>query len=344
MEFLTKYQSVWKKVGIIGLVYLGMKYLVPLVIPFLIAAAAAWWLRPVFLKLQKWCRIKPSISAFLFLALAVGIIGLAIYFVGGQLWQLGNQFFGSKDAGVYVEQMLVDCCQAAERLLGFPAEQVERVVLAQVQVLTDKFQGSWLQSAMGGSWTAVKSVGKVVAAVLITAISFVLWSADFEKIKEEASGSAIWKKLVSLGKGILGAIGGYVKAQCIIIGIIMVICVVGFFLAGSPYALVLGILTGFLDALPVLGTGLVILPWLIVQVIQGNYMTAVILGLTYGACALTRELLEPRLVGKRLGLFPILVLMSVYVGVKVYGAGGIVLGPLSLLIIQELWKETSLSP
>ena len=145
--------------------------------------------------------------------------------------------------------------------------------------------------------------------------------------------------MVALGKGILEAIGGYVKAQCMIIGLIMVICVVGFFLAGSPYAVILGIGIGLMDALPVLGTGLFIVPWLVVEVIRGEYLTALILGLTYGACTLTREILEPRLVGKRLGLFPILVLMSVYVGVKVYGASGILLGPLSLLVIQELWKE-----
>ena len=146
-------------------------------------------------------------------------------------------------------------------------------------------------------------------------------------------------RFVSLGNGILEAIGGYVKAQCIIIGVIMVICVVGFFVAGTPYATVIGIGTGILDALPVLGTGLVIVPWAIVEIVRGEYLTALILGLTYGACALTREVLEPRLVGKRLGLFPILVLMSVYVGVKVYGAAGILLGPLSLLVIQELWRQ-----
>lgn len=339
MEFLEKYQTILKKAGIIGGVYLGMKYLVPLTIPFLIAAVAAWWLRPAFLRIQKWCKIKPAFSASVFLVFFVAAGAALLYFLGGQIWELCRGFLDGRDVTVYVEQVLVDCCQAAERLLGVPAEQVQQAVTTQVQVFTDSMQGGWLSKAMDGSANVIKMAGKIIAAVLVTAISFILWSGDFEKIKEEASGSVIFQRLVSLGRGIVEAIGGYVKAQCVIIGLIMLICVVGFFLSGSPYALLLGICTGFLDALPVLGTGIVMVPWLVVEVVQGEYMTAVILGLTYGACTLTRELLEPRLIGKRLGLFPILVLMSVYVGVKVYGAGGILLGPLSLLVIQELWKK-----
>ena len=65
---------------------------------------------------------------------------------------------------------------------------------------------------------------------------------------------------------------------------------------------------------------------------------ALVLAATYGICTLIREFLEPRLVGAHLKILPVVVLASVYVGVKVYGAGGIVLGPLSVLIIQELWR------
>lgn len=342
MDFILKHEKIWKKVGIVGGVYLGMKYLVPLMVPFLIAALAAYWLRPLFLRIEKWFRIKPAFSACVFLLLFAAAGGVAFYFLGSQLWGLVSRFFADEEVGIYMEQALLNCCQAAERMLGFPAGQVEHVVTTQVRVLVREMQGSWMPKAMDGSMMAVKGVGKAVAAMVITAISFVLWSGDFEKIKEESAGSAIWQQLVRIARGILQAVGGYVKAQCIIILVIMGICTTGFFLAGSSYALLFGICTGLLDALPVLGTGIVIVPWILVVVLQGEYGAAVILGITYGICTLVREVLEPRLVGRRLGLFPILVLMGVYVGVKVYGTGGIVLGPLSLLVIQELWGEMEL--
>ncbi len=339
MAFFQKYQTIWKKAGIAGGVYLAMKYLVPLMIPFLIAALAAYWVRPLFLKLERYCKIKPAFSAMVFLVIFVGGMSFLLYFLLAQLGGLASRFLVNERPDIYIEQVLLNCCQAAERMLGFPAEQVEYVLVTQFRVFADEMQASWMPKAMDGSMTAVKGVGKALAAVLITAISFVMWSGDFEKIREEASGLVLWQKAVRLAKGVLEAIGGYVRAQCIIILLIMGACTTGFFFAGSPYALLFGICTGILDALPVLGTGIVILPWLLVQILQGNYGAAFILALTYGACTVIREVLEPRLVGKRLGLFPILVLMSVYVGVKLYGMSGIVLGPISLLVIQELWRE-----
>ena len=101
-----------------------------------------------------------------------------------------------------------------------------------------------------------------------------------------------------------------------------------------------GIGVGFLDALPVFRTRTVILPLgLLLLFIQKNYSAALILAVTYGICVLTRELLEPKLIGGRLGILPIVILASVYAGVKLYGFGGILLGPLSVLLIQELWRQ-----
>lgn len=359
MEFVAKYQAVFKKVGIVIGVYLAVKYVVPLIVPFLIAALAAWWLRPAFVRLEKWLKLKPGISAVLFLVTALLLVGSSVYYLGGQLMDLCSDFlsgFAEEGNGpgreaetssgqmlsgtmVFVEQVLWNCCEAAERLLGFPAKNVEQVVLTQVRVLQDRMEQGGIFEMFDGSVSAVKGLGKVAAGTVVGVIAFVMLCADFDKIKEEASGSAAVVRLVSLGRGIKEAIGSYVKAQCIMVVIIMGICVAGFLLTGSPYAVVLGLGTGLLDALPVLGTSVVIVPWLIAEVIRGQYGTAIILGLTYGACALTREILEPRLVGKRLGLFPVLVLLSVYVGVNAYGVSGIILGPVSLLVIQELWRK-----
>ena len=95
----------------------------------------------------------------------------------------------------------------------------------------------------------------------------------------------------------------------------------------------------FLDALAVFGTGSVFLPWALVLVFQKNYSAALILAVTYGVCVLAREILEPKLIGGKLGILPVVILASVYAGVKLYGFGGILLGPLSVLLIQELWRQ-----
>ena len=135
--------------------------------------------------------------------------------------------------------------------------------------------------------------------------------------------------------------GGYLRAQCIIMGVIMLLCVAGLWISGvSANPLLAGSGVGALDALPVFGTGTVFLPWILILVFfQKNYTAALILAATCGICVLTRELLEPKLIGGRLGILPVVILASVYAGVKLYGFGGILLGPLSVLLIRELWRQ-----
>ena len=91
--------------------------------------------------------------------------------------------------------------------------------------------------------------------------------------------------------------------------------------------------------LPFVGTGIVLVPLSAWQLLSGHYVRmAVCLGL-YGICILTRELLEPRLIGNKIGIAPICILFSLYAGVKLFGVGGIIKGPLALIVIFEILKE-----
>ncbi len=128
------------------------------------------------------------------------------------------------------------------------------------------------------------------------------------------------------------------KAQFIIFGIVSAICVVGLFLTGNRYALLAGVGIGFCDALPFVGTGIIFVPWLILKLFQGEYLFAVVYGVLYIVCNITREFLEPKLVGKGLGIHPLSVIISLYVGMCVFGGLGILLGPLSALLIWECYQ------
>ena len=163
---------------------------------------------------------------------------------------------------------------------------------------------------------------------------------DFEKIREMGRKWPLYEAVSSVIRGILRSVGGYLRAQCIIMGIVMLLCTAGIWISGTVSNPILaGIGIGFLDALPVFGTGTVFLPWALVLVFQKNYSAALILAVTYGVCVLAREILEPKLIGGKLGILPVVILASVYAGVKLYGFGGILLGPLSVLLIQELWRQ-----
>ena len=106
-----------------------------------------------------------------------------------------------------------------------------------------------------------------------------------------------------------------------------------------PGAGLWAVLTGMVDALPVFGTGTIFVPWLILVFCQKDYTFFVWLLLLYGITWLTRELLEPKLLGDGLGLLPVCFLISVIVGLKLFGAAGLFTGPFGILFVKELWTE-----
>lgn len=340
MEWIRENIILVKKIGIIAGVYLGMKYLVPLVIPFLLAGLIVCWSWPLLGWVKKHLHLKPPyVMALMLLVIAFLTVSgcyLAIRELGGLAVRIGSDM----ETWGQLERFLYDCCDGVSRIFHIEASGVRIFVTDQLNIFRDQARQNILPGAFDGSWQFLKGAGSWVAALLVTGISVLLLSSDFEQIKEMGRKYPLYEKAVASIRGMLHAVSGYIKAQCIIMGIIMLLCILGIWVSGdTEMPILVGIGIGFLDALPVFGTGTVFVPWIFVCLLQRKYSTAIILAITYGVCMLTREILEPKLIGNRLGVFPIVILMSVYIGIKLYGFGGILLGPLSVLLIRELWGQ-----
>ena len=113
----------------------------------------------------------------------------------------------------------------------------------------------------------------------------------------------------------------------------------GLLLLRIPYALVWALVVALVDAVPILGTGTVLIPWALMSLLQEQTLRGVgLLGL-YTIAALTRSALEPRLVGKQLGLDPLVTLFSLYSGYRLWGFGGMILAPVLAVAAVQLLKE-----
>ena len=113
----------------------------------------------------------------------------------------------------------------------------------------------------------------------------------------------------------------------------------GLLVARERYWLLTGVAIGLCDALPFLGTGLCFLPWALWRLLNGRYVSGLWLVVLYMITSFTRQSLEPKLIGKKIGVPPLMVLISIYVGVKVYSKGGFILGPVSAFLIWQLYSE-----
>lgn len=341
MEWIRENKILWKKIGIIAGVYLGMKYLVPLVVPFLIAGLLVCWSWPFLRWIKRHLHIRPPYVMAVFLLAAAGLTAWGCWATGREIGRLAVNLGSVLETRGQIEEILYDCCDSVSEIFHVEASGLRIFVTDQINVFRDQARQNILPGAFGSSWQFLKGAGSWAAMLIVAGIAMLLISADFEEIQEMGRRYPLYEKAVAFLRGILHAIGGYLRAQCIIMGIVMLLCILGVWISGSARAPVaVGIGIGFLDALPVFGTGTVFVPWILIKLLQKEYVSAIILAVTYGSCMLTREFLEPKLIGKRLGVLPVVILMSVYVGVKLYGFGGILLGPLSVLMIRELWEQT----
>ncbi len=131
------------------------------------------------------------------------------------------------------------------------------------------------------------------------------------------------------------AVGGYFKAQFKIMLILIVIMFVGFEFLDIGYSFLLALLIAFLDFLPVFGTGAVFWPWLVVDIVVGDYTQAIFLGILYLVCQLVKQILQPKMVGDSVGINPLAALFYMFVGYRIGGILGMIIGiPVGMIIVS----------
>ena len=135
---------------------------------------------------------------------------------------------------------------------------------------------------------------------------------------------------------LITTIGKWLRAQCVLIVITFCQLLAGLLLIRQPYALLLAVVIAFIDALPVFGTGTVLLPWAVLCCLEGNFPKGIALTALYLVIWLVRSIMEPKLMAQSAGLPPLPALMAMYVGFCAMGVAGMILGPILLLLMKQL--------
>lgn len=173
-------------------------------------------------------------------------------------------------------------------------------------------------------------------------ISTILILKDYGKMRETLEHHPVGNMALKICRRTYEAGGAYIKIPDYHYVYYHCDLCIGTVFSGNEYALLTGCGIGICDAMPFLGTGTIFVPWAIIELIQGRYMLAAIYTIIYTVCSLMREILEPKLLGNKLGMHPLAVIVSMYVGLKIYGLWGFALGPLTYILIKEIYYETLL--
>lgn len=184
----------------------------------------------------------------------------------------------------------------------------------------------------------VKNAADFLFALIITIMSSYFFVAERERMAiqiKKALPESWADKIKMISDNFKLAFGGYLKAQIKIMFIITVILFVGFEIMNVGYSMLLALGVAFLDFLPFFGTGAVLWPWAVVELVTGNYIRAVGLIIIYLICQVVRQILQPKLVGDSIGISPMETLLFMYVGYKIKGILGIIIGiPIGMILVN----------
>ncbi|MEY8356654.1 AI-2E family transporter [Lachnospiraceae bacterium 54-53] len=332
--------------GVTGAVYLSFRYLLPLVIPFLIAYVFALSLRPSALWIEKKCRFtvkKRVISIPLAVIGGIEIIILMIIFgillyVGGRKLCMEARLLLENLPGIFagIDQWLMENCSWAERLLklpdGYMMEIVREILMGGGAVIKSRAMSFLMINTM----TIVKWLVQATVITVILFIATVLSLQEMEDIRTRRDNSMFCYEYAMLGNRLMTVGSAWLKTQGTIMLFTMTVCSVGLFLMGNPYFILFGIGIGLLDALPIFGTGTVLIPWALFSLVNKHWVYGIGLIVIYIICYFLREVMEAKIMGGKVGLSPLETLASMYVGLKLFGLLGFILGPIGLLIIEDI--------
>lgn len=337
-----------KKYGYTGLFLAGsflfFRYLTHVCTPFLLAFLVVYLTFPWLCRVEKRSHIPKEVllggillAGALFL---VFLLCLAGEWCAGKAELLGS---GMDAAGVKMQLFLKDCCCYMEGRLGVDAMLIEEAIMERVNVFVEEMKVEVLPRLAQESLLYGKKVLSAAAVLGVTFISSLLLCKDYSAIMARLEQSGTAEAALKMLEKIVELIGVFLKAQFLILCAIGLVCAVGLWLLRVPGGIALGILAGVMDALPFIGTGIVLVPTALWQVIDGNLWGGVLCLLLYVLCIALREMLEPRLMGKQVGVMPVLMLFAVYAGVKLFGVSGLIKGPLFLVLAREglgwIWRE-----
>lgn len=336
MQVKTFYKPIITLASLI-IVYILFKFIFPLIFPFLISAVLALLLYPWFQKYAKRIHIPPTLLGVIFILLFFLLSSTAMFFLGRTLFNEIKSLSGNLS---YYENNLQCClssaCSSIESLTGIQASYIEATLMSSFQNFLGNMQSNLGSKIFVQSFSYVKIAITLITVCFLIFVSFILWLKDFETIKKMVKSSSFYGFFRKIYLDTRQLIGTYLKAQLIILLVICVLSVLGLLVLKNPYALLLGILIGLLDAMPFLGTGCVFIPCSIFHLIQADFYYSAVYLTLYLVTALSREFLEPRLIGSKFGIPSILILIAIYAGIQLFGISGVILGPMYFLLSYEI--------
>ncbi len=341
----------------IGLYYFVVKYAFGYILPFVVAAALAVFLQKPVRKISSKLHIKAhgavsTILVLLIVVIIVGAAGLLGWVLVSELKEfftyLFSRFDSVNDVIVTVRDFVMGVVAKLPRGLGATVSNYVSDFFNNLSTESSGIDMEMLSAPLSGAWSVVKGIPSAFLSVLVTIISCVFMTSEYDLIKNmilDMLSENKGRKLVSSKQTVTRGISKLIKAYATLMLItfsemflgLNLMKLIGVYEGG--YIAIIAFVTCIVDIIPVLGTGTVLIPWAVYNLIIGNVGLGIGLLVLYAVITVLRQILEPKLVANQAGLPAIATIMAMFIGARLFGAFGILLLPLTVIVLKLMYDE-----
>lgn len=324
--------------------YLAPKFII-IFLPFLIGWLIASIINPFVNFMETKIHIKRKYASIIALVVAIAVVGFLLYLLIYRLVLEGQSFIDNLPGWLEIaKKELNHLLNLLEENLNMLPDNIVTTINDALRTLVDeiiefikskglptlKFAGNFVMNIPRG---IIFVITMILSAYFISADKNML-SNLFKKILPEN----VVDKSSIIKDSLMKALGGYIKAQAIILTFVFILLLIGFSVLKVEYVLLLAFVISLFDALPFFGTGGILIPWSIYSFLTSNIKLGIGLLIIYVSVIVTRQFIEPKILGDNIGLHPLATLLSMYIGLTIFGVLGLILGPVSLVIIKTLYQ------
>jgi sporulation integral membrane protein YtvI len=347
------FRGIWVAIIITVVGYTLFK-VTPLVYPFIFGWIIAYLLNPLVNLLQRRVRLPRwlavTISMLLFFSIAATCVTLLVANIiveagalSETLQNLINIWVEKYNAFVHSPeyQNLVKWVNDFYEKNPQSQDTINNNLTSTASTLADFIKQS-IGYIMETVLSLLRSLPNIATLAIIALLATFFISKDWYRIITRYSGifsEAILRITKLIRIDLQHALFGYFRAQLILVSLTALVVIIGLLVLRVDYAITIGLLTGLADLLPYLGTGAVMVPWILyVFFVEGNIYLGIGLSILYGVIVIARQIMEPKVLASSVGLDPLATLISLFVGLKLFGLVGLIIGPVTLVVISAFHR------
>ena len=313
--------------------------IIPLILPFIIALVLVGLLEPIISPLERKLRLSRTpmilLAIILFVVTIIGILTWIITMLVMELIRFSDNF--PEYAGIFNERIVElrsifaignispQIMELTEEYISYAVIAIGDISLGLLNFLFDM--------------AALLPIAILVFVFAIVAVFFI--SRDKDIILESFEKHlpvTVYKRMMLVGSVTGDALFGYLKSQLILMSIVAGIAFLGLQILGVSHAFLIAILIGVTDLLPLLGPSVIFVPWIIWELLNGNHGFAIALSVLFAVVIIVRQVAQPKVIGDSVGLHPLEALIALFIGLRLMGPLGLILGPVIWVVVKAGWK------